>query len=329
MEKRQLGQTQIHVSVIALGGWPIVGGANWGDQDEADSLATIETALDAGINFFDTAPSYGNGYSETLLGRTLKHRRDHAVIATKVPPTRLRYDDLIASCNESLERLATDYIDLLQIHWPNRDVPFDEPLAAMDALRKQGKIRAIGVSNFGPRDMRDAMRITRIESNQLAYSLLARMIEHDIQPLCVDNKMSILPYSPLMQGLLTGKFRSPDDVPQGRARTRHFSSDRPQARHGEPGCETQTFNAIERIRQISDELNVPMDRLALAWCLHRPGVPSVLAGARNPQQVRANAAAADLMLDQSTLDALDRATAPVMAALGSDADLWERPSRIR
>ncbi len=329
MQHRRLGQSDIHVSPVALGCWALIGGFNWGPQDEADSIAAIEAALDSGVNFFDTAPGYGDGASERLLGRVLAPRRDEVVIATKVGAGDLAPDRLAASCHASLERLGTDRIDVYQIHWPNWEVPLGDSLDAMARLRDQGKVRAIGVSNFGRRDLTDALAWGEITSNQLAYNLLARMIEHEIQPLCAEHHVSILAYSPLMQGLLTGKFRQAADVPADRARTRHFASTWPQARHGEAGCEAETFEAIDRVRAIADELGQPMSAVALAWCLHQPAVASVLAGARSASQVRDNLAGASLALDDATLAALDEATAPVKQRLGPVADLWAGQPRMR
>src|SRR5262249_19670538 len=146
-------------------------------------------------------------------------------------------------------------------------------------LVKSGKVRVLGVCNFGPGDLSDALRAQRIESNQLVYSLLSRAVEYDVRPMCVENGIGLLCYSPLAQGLLTGRFGSADEVPRERARTRHFAGTRPQARHGESGCEVETFKAIDEIRQICEEIDRPMSDVALAWLLHQPAVASVLAGA--------------------------------------------------
>ncbi|MFW6038848.1 MAG: aldo/keto reductase [bacterium] len=322
MQYCELGTTGIEVSRVAMGCWAIVGDATWGPQDEQDALRTIEAALDLGINFFDTAEGYGDGYSEELLGRALTGRHNEAVIATKVSQSNLHRNDVIAACDASLKRLGRDCIDLYQVHWPTWDVPMEETFSALEKLRDQGKVRAIGVSNFGPRDLSDAIRHTRIESNQLPYNLLLRAIEHDVQPVCAEHGIGILCYSPLAQGLLTGKFAAADDVPEGRARTRHFSGDRAQARHGEPGHETEMFNAIHAVKRISERINQPMADVALAWLLQQPAVTSVLAGARRIDQVSQNAAAAELELDDATLAELDEATRPLKDAMGVNPDPW-------
>ncbi|HUX75094.1 MAG TPA: aldo/keto reductase, partial [Anaerolineae bacterium] len=308
MKTCKLGQTDITVSVVALGCWAFAGGRVWGPQDEAESIATVRAALDAGVNFFDTAEGYGDGDSEAVLGRALAGRRHEAVIATKVSRSHLSGDEVREACEHSLRRLQTDTIDLYQIHWPSRTVPLDETMEALEKLREQGKVRAIGVCNFGVGDLSDLFKAGRSETNQLPYSLLWRAVEYQIRPQCVDEKIGILCYSPLAQGLLTGKFGSPDEVPAGRARTRHFSKARPQVRHGEAGCEAETFAAIERIRHTCDEMHRPMAQVALAWLLHQPGVTAVIAGARRPDQIRQTAQAADLELSPETLGELTEAT---------------------
>jgi myo-inositol catabolism protein IolS len=329
MTYRKLGRTDIQVSAVAMGCWAIAGGPVWGSQDKADSIATIHAALDAGVNFFDTAEGYGNGYSEKVLGRALKGRRQEAVIATKVSRRNLAPEDVMDACEGSLRRLQTDVIDLYQIHWPSRTVPLEETMAALEKLRQQGKVRAIGVSNFGAEDFSDLLEIGWVETNQLPYSLLWRAIEYEIQPRCVETGVGILCYSPLMQGLLTGKYATPDEVPAGRTRTRLFSGDRPKARHDEAGCEAEAFAAIEEVRRISGEIDEPMAEVAVAWLLHRCGVTSVIAGARRPGQIRQTARAADLALSPGVVDRLTEATEAVKRILGSNPDMWQAESRFR
>jgi len=329
MEYRKVGHTDIEVSVVAMGCWSIAGDWTWGGQDEADSIATIAAALDADVNFFDTAEVYGDGYSEVLLGKTLAARRHEVIIASKVNSRHLKRDDLCAACEASLRRLKTDYLDLYQIHWPSRKVPIAESMEALDRLKEQGKIRAIGVSNFGVRDLEGLLKVGTCETDQLAYNLLGRAIEFEIQPFCAEKEIGILCYSPLAQGLLTGKFASADEVPPTRARTRHFSSERAHTRHGEAGCEEETFAAIERIRRISEGIGRPMSDVALAWLLHQPGVTAVLAGARKPAQMIENAQAADLKLPPAVIEELNEATQPVKQKLGANPDIWHSDSRIR
>ncbi len=329
MNYRRLGQTDISVSVVAMGCWVLAGDETWGPQSEAESTATVRAALDAGVNFFDTAEGYGAGASELVLGRALAGRRHEAVIATKASGRHLATDAIQQACEQSLRRLNTDYIDLYQVHWPSRTVPLGETLAALEDLRRQGKVRAAGVCNFGPRDLAALLSIQRPASNQLPYSLLWRAIEYEIQQRCLAAGVGILCYSPLAQGLLTGKYSSADEVPEGRARTRLFSRDRPQARHDEDGCEAEVFAAIERIRRLSAEIEASMAQVAVSWLLHQPGVTAVLAGARTPDQIQQTATAADLELSSAAVKRLSAATEAVKHALGPNPDMWQSKSRFR
>lgn len=315
---------------IMLGTWAFAKDQSWGPQDDALSIKTVHAALDAGLNAFDSAPAYGDGESERVLGKALEGRREEAYVATKVSRKDLPAEDLVASCEASLKRLQTDWIDLLQVHWPSHDIPPAESIEALENLKSSGKIRAYGACNFGPRDLQawlDAGAV--LETNQVAYSLLARAIEYAILPACRKENIGILPYSPLMQGLLTGKFHGPEEVPDARARSRHFSKDRPAARHGEAGCETLTFATIEQIRTIAAEAGLPMDGMALAWLLRQPGVTSTIVGARNPDQLHKNRQALDIQLDNSLVEALTACTNELKKALGPNSDLWDTSGRIQ
>jgi len=322
----ELPGTGVQVSRVAMGCWALAGDFTWGDQDEAQAVAAVHGALDAGINFFDTAEMYGDGLSEERLGKALKGQRHQAVIASKFSPEHNAPDQLRAACHRSLRLLRTDYLDLYQVHWANPEVPLADTWGELEQLREEGKVRAIGVCNLGPRDFSEVLCLGRPTTSQLPYNLLMRAIEFEILPRCREAGVGVLCYSPLLLGLLTGKFTAADQVPPSRARTRHFSSTRPHTRHGEPGCEAATFEAIERIRQISRELGRTMADVALAWLLHQPGVVSVLAGVRSP---RDNAAAAQLTLSSDVLGELTRATEPVKLALGPNADMWQTQSESR
>lgn len=330
MQYRRLAKTEIDVSVLSFGCWAIVGGFNWGPQDENDSIAALQAAYQAGINFYDSAEGYGNGYSEQLLAKALGEVRDQIFIATKASPDHFAPGDLRAACERSLQNLQTDRIDLYQLHWPNREVSINETLGVLDELKNEGKIGAYGVSNFGPHDLSEALLCEKtISSNQIAYNLLFRAAEHVVQPLCVANEVSVLCYSPLMQGLLTGKFASAADVPDDRARTRHFSKERLLAKHEEAGLEAETFAAIERIGAIAASVGETMADLSLAWLLTRDGVTSVIVGARNAEQAQRNVGGAELTLSPDIIALLDEATLPLKKRLGPNLDMWQSVSRIR
>ena len=329
MQYRLLGRSEIRVSSVALGCMSLCGNQTYPDIPLEQAIATVEAALGAGINFFDNAPMYGDGEAERRLGVALRGKRERAIIATKISSETLCAAEVIAEAEASLRRLETDYIDLYQIHWARHMVTVDETLGAMDRLVRGGKVRALGVCNFGPIDLADALRAQRVESNQLAYSLLARGIEYEVQPMCVESQIGLLCYSPLAQGLLTGRYRSADEVPPERARTRHFAGNRPQARHGQEGCEAETFRTVQAVREICDEIHRPMSDVALAWLLHQPAVTAVLAGASKPDQVARNVGAADLKLTAEILARLDRVTSRLKESLGRNCDPWQSVARIR
>lgn len=329
MRYTTLPGTDIRVSVIAMGSWALAGDMAWGEQSELDSLDAARAALDAGINFFDTAPGYGDGLSEERLGKGLLGVRDRAVIATKIGPEAMRPESAVASVERSLVHLRTDYIDLLQIHWPHRELPIADTWGALEKLREQGKARALGISNFGLRDFEELARVGTPTTNQLPYALLARAIEHEIVPACQEHGVGVLCYSPLLWGLLAGTFERADDVPPGRARSRHFAPHRELIRHTEQGCERETFEALAKLRSIAARLEVSMSELAIAWLLHQPAVTSVLTGIRRPAQASANARAASVTLDAETLAELDVITTPVKNALGKNPDLWQSGENSR
>ncbi len=328
MEYRDLGRRgDIKVSPIALGCWPFAGGEFWGSQEDADSIAAVHAALDSGITFFDTAEGYGR--SEEVLGRGLKGRRQEAVVATKVSGVNLKPDDVASACDRSLQALQTDYIDLYQIHWPNWDVPLSETVGALDALQAAGKIRAYGVCNFAETDLSEMISLGQCATNQMPYSLVWRGIERAVLPLCRQNGIGIICYSPLAQGVLTGRYANADEVPEGLARTRHYSSERKHSQHGEPGLEDELFGAVARIRSIAADLGEPMAAVALAWLRQQDGVTSLLVGARNADEVRRNLPSLELTLSDDVLQQLSAATVMVKELLGTNLDMWSVPPRMR
>ncbi|MCD6220610.1 aldo/keto reductase [bacterium] len=317
----------IKVSKFCLGTWNITGDSTWGYQDEKDSIETIKEALDCGINFFDTAEMYGDGYSEKLLGEILSPIREKVVIASKT--VKAKYNEVINACENSLKNLKTDYIDIYYIHWPSRKIPFEETVRAMRKLQKDGKIRMMAVSNFGRKDLTEILKYYPVKLNQLAYNLLFRAIEYEILPFCIEKNISVACYSPLAEGLLTGKFTSASEVPVGRARTRHFSKERPMSQHREVGAEEETFKTIKEIKKIAEELNISMTHISLSYLLHKKGVKVVVAGARKASQVKENASAIDISLSDDIMRKLDKATEKLKEKLGKNPDMWRSESRIQ
>lgn len=327
MEYRKLGTSDLNVSTIGFGCWGISGGAMWGEQDEAESIRALEAAVDHGITFFDTAEGYGDGYSEELIGRALAPRRSEVIIATKVSPSNLAPESLRASCEASLRRLQTDVVDLYQIHWPTPPGRPDEVAETLIRLRNEGKIRWAGVSNFGPHDLAPYPADLFV-SNQLAYSAAFRAIEYSVLGASTDRSMSIIAYSTLLHGVLTGKYRSADDVPPGRARTRHFSSRRDQARHGETGHEHSLFELVGELAVIAEEAGTGVREVAMRWVLAQPGVATVLAGSRNEAQATSNAAVGEMALAPELVERVTAASEPLKEAMGPNPDMWQRESRV-
>lgn len=320
----------ICVSSVALGCWAFSDEKMWGRQDLDESISTLHAAIDQGINFFDTAPGYGDGASEKLVGEAMQDRRDKVVIASKVARWDLRPIDLRQSCEASLRRLRTDYIDLFQLHWPSHEIPLDETLTVLEALRQEGKCRAIGVCNFGRLDLHDWLRLGGAHTtNQVAYSLLARAIEMEVVPIMKEAEMRVLAYCPLMQGLLSGKFDDADAVPDPRARSRHFRSDRPFSLHGEEGFEKLTFDTIRRLKALAGEWGLELAPVSLAWLLQQPAVGSLIVGVRSRAQLERNLVATQIRLSPAQIGELSAITEDLKMAMGPEPDLWASPSRMR
>lgn len=330
MEKLALGDTGIMVSPLVLGTWEFALDQTWGEQDEAASIAAVRAALDAGVNFFDTAERYGNGTAEKLLGKALAGRRLQAVIASKVYMQRMTKSELVKACEESLERLGTDYIDCYQIHWPSPAIPLEETMEGMRLLIEQGKIRSVGVCNFGVRDLEKLWDNGGAVYDQLPYSLLNRAAENEIFPACKSRRMAVMAYSPMAMGLLSGKYRKIEDVPVGRMATRFFNTSRAaHSRHGEAGMEELLFATLDKIAAIADSLSMPMKTLALAWMAAKRDVDFILFGARNAAQLRENIAAVGQVLDPDLVGRLDEATVELKKALGDNPDLWQGGAEAR
>lgn len=331
MNYNTLPDTDLSVSQLCFGCWGIIPDMHWGERDQNDSKKALLAAVDSGINFFDTATMYGDGASESLLGDVFSQNnlRDKLVIASKAPPNRMKPDEILAECEASLQRLQTDYLDLYQTHWAHPDIPLTESWGALQQLQQQGKVRHIGVCNAGTGDLTEISSVQKPVTNQLPYNLLWRMIETDILPQCLTEGIGVLVYSPLMHGILADKYQTAADVPDGRARSRHFSSNRKLTRHGESGCEADTYATVDRIRKICSELNREMADVALAWIMQREGIVSVIAGASNPQQSQKNLCAVDSPLSEDAVRELDQATTDLAVALGPNPDMWDAGPNAR
>lgn len=322
MEKSALGESGIEVSGLSLGTWAFAGGKLWGGSDDRQAVDTIHCALDSGINLIDTAERYGGGKSEEVVGLALKGRRGDAVLATKVYTDALHYGDVIAHCEASLTRLQTDYIDLYQIHWPNPEIPLDETYGAFEDLKKAGKIRASGICNGGPTCMRELKESYGVAMNQLPYSLIWRIGEKKIIPATVRKGVSVWAYSPLAQGLLTGKFRRVEDVPLGRRETRFYSGAWKQGRHNDPGFEKEVFAFIDVLMEFCGRSGYGPTEIAMNFLKRRGCVKSVLVGSRSPEQLRQNIAAYEKTVPDELMEEIEAASEPLKETMGDNADLW-------
>ena len=301
-----------------MGTWQ-AGKDMWAGIDDAQSTQAIKAAYDAGITTFDTAEVYGSGHSERVVGNALYDVRDRVVIATKVFSNHLQYNQVIGACHGSLKNLNTDYIDLYQIHWPPgsfgaKKVPLEETMRAMTDLKAQGKIRAIGVSNFSRSQLEEAATFGRVDSLQPPYSLFWRKVETDALPYCRKNNITVLAYSSMAQGLLTGKFGPDHTFAKGDHRFRN--------KLFQPENYRRVHKALEKLGPIAAANHITLGQLALAWIISQPGVCAI-AGARNSEQAVQNAAAANIRLSDTDLAAVDNIGRIVTDPLDDDPVMWE------
>jgi aryl-alcohol dehydrogenase-like predicted oxidoreductase len=317
MEKRPLGTSGIQITPIIIGTWQ-AGKKMWVGIEDADTTKAIRAAFDAGITTIDTAEAYGEGHSEQIVAQAVSDVRDKVVYATKVFANHLKYDQVIEACDRSLKNLKTDYIDLYQIHWPsgafnNEVVPIEETMSALNHLKEQGKIRAIGVSNFSRAQLEEAGRYGRIDSLQPPYSLFWRWVEQDAMPYCVENKISILAYSSLAQGLLTGKFERGHkfDPADNRAKNKLFQGENYE----------RAQQALDKLRPIAERHQCTLAQLALAWLIAQPQT-NAIAGARNAEQAVGNAKAGDVNLSTDELKEIDAIGRIVTDRLDDNPIMW-------
>jgi len=320
MKRNKLGSSDVEISEVVFGAWAI-GGWMWGGTDEADAIKAIHKAIDEGITTIDTAPIYGYGLSEELVGNAIKGIRQEVEILTKFG---LRWDtaegefyfestfpngssskihkfggkdSVIKECEDSLRRLGTEVIDLYQIHWPDVTTPISESMEAIEQLIKQGKVRTGGVCNYSKDQFEEAIQVPNIVSNQVPYSMVKRDIEEELVPFCLDTEKSILAYSPLQRGVLTGKITADYEFGEGdhRPQTTYFQ---------EPNL--GRINAfLDSIRSIADDHQATLAQLVINWTLNQPGITGALVGARNPKQVQENAGGADLNLTASEMEVIN------------------------
>jgi voltage-dependent potassium channel beta subunit len=311
VEYRRLGRSGVKVSEISLGSWLTYGGS----VAEERARACIHKAYELGINFFDTANVYMRGTAEEIVGRALKcFERDSYVLATKVyfpmgegPNDRgLSRKHIIEQCHASLERLGVDYVDLYQCHRYDEDAPLEETLRALDDLVRQGKILYVGVSEWTAVQIADALRLAeemnleRIVSNQPRYNMVQRQIEAEVIPLCEREGVGQVVFSPLAQGVLTGKYRAGEIPEQG---TR--AADPESNRFMQQVMNEEVLSAVGKLSSVASDAGLSMSQLALAWVLQHDNVSSAIIGASRPEQVEDNAEAAGVRLSTQVVSEID------------------------
>jgi aryl-alcohol dehydrogenase-like predicted oxidoreductase len=292
MKTRKLGYSDLHLTPIGLGTWAMGGGDwkfGWGDQDDDASIASVHQALDAGVNWIDTAAIYGHGHAERVVGKAIQDRRDDVLIATKCGRVwegesreigkSLRRESVHREVDVSLQRLGIDCIDLYQIHWPEPDEEIEEGWGAVAELVEAGKIRYAGVSNFNMEQLKRIQPIHPVTSLQPPYSMLRREVEEEILPYCRENQIGIVAYSPMQAGLLTGRFSKErvQNLPANdwRKANPFFTSPQLEA----------NLSIIERLRSVAAQMEITLPQLALAWVLRRSELTAAIAGARRPEQI--------------------------------------------
>jgi aryl-alcohol dehydrogenase-like predicted oxidoreductase len=308
---RQLGSTDMAITPVGFGAWALGGGGwvyAWGPQDDRDSTAAIHHALDCGINWIDTAPGYGLGHAEEVIGRALAGMTERPYVFTKCSliwnergeiSDSLKRESLRRECEDSLRRLKLDAIDLYQIHWPRPDVDIEEGWAALAELQREGKVRWIGVSNFSIAQMRRAQAIAPINSLQPPYSLIRPGVEQEILPFCQEHNIGVIVYSPMYSGLLTGKMTAeriqnmpPDDW---RQRDAEFQMPRLE----------KNLRLVAALAEIGQAHGVEPGAVAVAWTLRNPAVTGAIVGARRPSQVDGTLPAVDLRLSPEEVEKLN------------------------
>jgi len=322
MEYRSLGSTGLESSVIGLGTW-VMGGWLWGGAEDRDSLAAIRRALELGINVIDTAPIYGHGRSEELVGQAVQDSglREKVILATKVglnwnpEKTDVWRDSsqprILQEIEDSLRRLRTDYIDMYQVHWPDPTIPCEETMECLMALRRQGKVRCIGLSNCDVPQIERCEKTGLVHVVQPPYNLFERGSEGRLLPFCRDRGIGTLIYGPLSRGLLTGKYRGDETFALGDVRANDPKFTHPRFQ--------KYLTCVGALKQVADRCGKTVGQLAIRWCLDQPGVSVALCGARRPEQIEESVGAAGWSLSGTDMAEIERiVTETIPDPLGPD-----------
>ena len=293
MDYRQVGTSDMHISPLVLGAWQF-GEASWGLTEENELISVVHEALDAGINMIDTAWVYAKGKSEEIIGEAIKGNRERVFIATKCLP---RPERVREQLEDSLRRLRVDYVDLYQVHWLESDGQIKPIIEQLNRFQKEGKIRYIGVSNFSVKNHEDALKYTPIVSSQPPYSMLKRRIELDIIPFCIEHKISILAYSSLQKGLLTGKYTGNETFPKGDVRSwdEYFAQRRFK----------DSVAVVNQLKPFAQKYGKTLAQFVLNWTFGRKGITAAIMGVKNRQQLRDNLGALGWTIDAQDLQQIE------------------------
>ena len=311
MQRRQLGYTDLQLTTVGLGTWAMGGpwGVGWGPQDDDEAIAAVLTALDKGINWIDTAPIYGLGHSEELVGKALKQTSEKPFIATKCGQiwndkretvNCLKGKSIREECQASLKRLGVDVIDLYQMHWPVPQEDFEQGFEEMAKLAQEGKVRYIGVSNFNVGQIKRAQKIHEVASLQPPYSMLRREVEDELLTCCAENNIGVVAYSPMQRGLLTGKFS------QQRLAALPLDDHRRRSRDFHEPQFTATLQLVEQLRPITERNGRTLAQLAISWVLRRSEITTAIVGARRPEQIAETSTASDFQLGTEDIEEIER-----------------------
>jgi aryl-alcohol dehydrogenase-like predicted oxidoreductase len=311
MQTRQLGNSDIYITPLGVGAWAMGGAGwlfSWSHQDDDASIAAIHAALDAGMNWIDTAAVYGLGHSEEVVAKALKGRANRPYVFTKCARVwdenrqigkSLKADSVRRECEASLRRLKVDVIDLYQIHWPEPDEDVEEGWATLARLKEEGKVRWIGVSNFNHDQLKRARAIAPITSLQPPYSLIRREVEADVLPYCAEHNIGVIAYSPMGSGLLTGTMTRERiaNLPEDDWRRRSPQFQEPLV--------TRNLKIADKLKEIADRHNRSAGEAAIAWTLRTSVVTGAIVGVRNPEQVAGIIGAMDFRLSENEIKEID------------------------
>lgn len=338
----------LSLSRLGVGCWPFGGGAYWGEQNQKDVDGVVHTAIERGLNVFDTARMYNDGASEISLGKALAGYRDRAFVISKVNPAKAYRAALREECEASLKCLGMDYIDMYMLHWPinpkgiqhftkdpeviKNPPTVEEAFQTLAALKKEGKIRYIGISNFGIKQTTEAAACCPdIAANELPYNIISRAIEAEIIPFCTERKIAVITSMTLQQGVLTGLYQNAADVPAHQAHSRHFSMEtgRGTSRHNEAGAEAEVFETVALLKRLAPELGLSVAQLSVAWVLANPHIGCALIGSRNIGELEENIRCLSVTLPAEAKARIDEASQKVLDKLGNSPDYYEHSTERR